>query len=296
MKQELQKFVKENPKLVTMREMRETSPGLFVLKYRRNVFYDNLWNDQLEECRGTIVDGDFNVVSRPFTKIYNYGVEAKAPVLSDDVRVEAYRKINGFMVAVTWYNDDLLISTTGSTDNDYVNMARSLIDLDRYRKVCRTWHGTTFMFECVHRDDPHIVPEVEGMYLLGYRETAWNSVIDLDKVMLRMLTAEFGTIPVESFNLTMGELMAMAKTARHEGFVFYSADGVSAKIKSPFYLTNKWMARNPRTDKLLTKEFREQIDEEYYGLLDHIQVNIVEFTALTEQDRLDYIRKYLEKQ
>jgi hypothetical protein len=58
MKQELQKFVKENPKLVTMRE---TSPGLFVLKYKRNVFYDNLWNDYLEECRGTIVDENFSL-------------------------------------------------------------------------------------------------------------------------------------------------------------------------------------------------------------------------------------------
>ena len=293
MKQELQKFVKENPKLVTMRE---TSPGLFVLKYRRNVFYDNLWNDQLEECRGTIVDGDFNVVSRPFTKIYNYGVEARSPTLADDVRVDAYRKINGFMVAVTWYNDDLLISTTGSTDNDYVNMARSLIDLDRYRHVCREWHGTTFMFECVHRDDPHIVREEPGMYLLGYRETSWNSKIDLTPSLLRMLTTDFGSHPVGHLTTTMGELIKLAKKVKHEGFVFYTADGDSAKIKTPFYLTNKWMARNPRTDKLLTKEFREQIDEEYYPLLDHIRDNIVEFTALTEQERLAWIFAYLEKQ
>jgi len=293
MKQELQKFVKENPKLVTMRE---TSPGLFVLKYKRNVFYDNLWNDYLEECRGTIVDKDFNVVSRPFTKIYNYGVEARSPKLADDVRVSAYRKINGFMVAVTWHNDDLLISTTGSTDNDYVNMARSMIDLDKYRTVCRTWHGTTFMFECVHPNDPHIVREEPGMYLLGYRETSWDSKIDLTPSLLRMLTVDFGSRSVELFNLTMGELVALAKKVKHEGFVFYGPDGDSAKIKSPFYLTNKWMARNPRTDKLLTKEFKEQIDEEYYPLLDHIRDNIVEFTALTEQERLAWILAYLEKQ
>jgi len=273
----------------------EGYPGLFVLKYSRRVFYDNLWNDMLEECRGTIVDENFNVVSRPFTKIYNYGVEDRSPKLADDVRVMAFRKINGFMVAVTWHNDDLLISTTGSTDNDYVNMARSLIDLDQYRAVCKQWYGTTFMFECVHRDDPHIVPEKEGMYLLGYREKAWNSPISLDQVMLRMLTRDFGTIPVEAFKVTMGELVEMSKTARYEGFVFYSAEGVSAKIKTPFYLTNKWMARNPRTDKLLTKEFREQIDEEYYGLLSYIRENIGSFTLLTEQDRLQFIRDYLNK-
>ena len=292
MKQELQKFVQENPKLVTMRE---TSPGLFVLKYKRNVFYDNLWNDYLEECRGTIVDKDFNVVSRPFQKIYNYGVEDRSPKLADDVRVMAFRKINGFMCAVTWHNDDLLISTTGSTDNDYTNMARSLIDLDRYRKVCRTWHGTTFMFECCHVDDKHIIEESPGMYLLGYREKSWDSQVDLTPSILRSLEQEFGTIPVEAFKVTMGELVEMSKTARHEGFVFYSAEGVSAKIKSPYYLVQKWLARNPRTDKLLTKEFREQIDEEFYPCLDHIRENIESYTNLNEQERLQFIRDFLSK-
>ncbi len=295
MNQELKSFVEQNPKLVTMRPC-VGYPGLFILKYTRKVFYDGLWHHLLEACRGTIIDKDFRAVSRPFQKIYNYGVESKSPVISLDTRVMAFRKVNGFLASVTWHNDDLLISTTGSTDNDYVNMAQSLIDLDQYRAVCKQWYGTTFMFECVHRDDPHIVPEKEGMYLLGYREKAWNSPISLDQVMLRMLTRDFGTIPVEAFKVTMGELVEMSKTARHEGFVFYSAEGVSAKIKTPFYLTNKWMARNPRTDKLLTKEFREQIDEEYYPLLDHIQTNIVEFTALTEQERLAWIRTYLEKQ
>lgn len=284
---ELQKFVLENPKLVTMKE---TSPGLFVLKYKRNVFYDNLWNDYLEECRGTIVDKDFNVISRPFTKIYNYGVEDRSPKLADDARVTAFRKVNGFMCAVTWYNGDILVSTTGSTDNDYVNMARELLDIEKCRAVCSSYKSYTFMFECVHRNDPHIVPEVEGMYLLGHRANTWNSMVSSDPVSVDMFADLFGARRVESFMLRMDDLVKMSKSVRHEGFVFYSPIGVSAKIKSPFYLTNKWMARNPRTDKLLTKEFKEQIDEEYYPMLDHIRDNIVEFTALTEQERLAWIQ------
>ena len=290
-KSELQSFVLQNPKLVTMRE---TSPGLFVLKYRKNVFYDNLWNDYLEECRGTIVDEDFNVISRPFTKIYNYGIEARSPKFADDVRVAAFRKVNGFMCAVTWHDGDILVSTTGSTDNDYVNMARELLDIEKCRKVCSKYKTYTFMFECVHRNDPHIVPEVEGMYLLGHRANTWNSKVVPDATGLDEFADLFGAHRVESFTIRMDDLVKLSKTVRHEGFVFYSPSGISAKIKSPFYLTNKWMARNPRTDKLLTKEFKEQIDEEYYGLLEHIQENINEFTALSEQDRLGYIRKYLE--
>ena len=123
-KDELKKFVQDNPRLVSMKP---AGDGIYVLKYSRRVFYDNLWNDFLEECRGTIVDADFNVVSRPFTKIYNYGVETKAPVLADNTLVTAYRKVNGFMVAMTWYNNDILVSTTGSTQNDYVDYAKEMM-------------------------------------------------------------------------------------------------------------------------------------------------------------------------
>ena len=288
----LKKFVEENPKLVSMRP---AGDGIFVLKYKKAVFFDNLWNDFLEECRGTIVDAEFNVVSRPFTKIYNYGIEAKAPVLSMDTVVDAYRKVNGFMVAVTWHNGDLLVSTTGSTDSDFVAMARELIDVERYRGVCKKWHNTTFMFECVHRNDPHIIPETEGMYLLGYRSKDWTNKVSLTSKMLRMLEIEFGTIPVEHFRMSMAELLTAVKGVRHEGFVFYTQDGVSAKIKSPYYLTSKWVARNPRTDKLvdLNRDIKQNLDEEYYPLVDAIRANIVAYTEMDEQARLAWVREQL---
>lgn len=292
-KELLKQFVLNNTNLVSMKET-ESHFGLFILKYKKNVFYKNLWNEFLEECRGTIIDKEFNIVSRPFTKIYNFGIEEKAPKLDKSVIVDAYRKVNGFLVSVTYHNGDILVSTTGSTDSDYVKMARELIDIDRYRKVCSEWYNTTFMFECVHRNDPHIIPETEGMYLLGYRAKSWDaSPVNPDPKLLRMLSVEFGSLPVEHTVTTVGELLDTVKTVRHEGFVAYTNDGTSFKIKSPFYLTNKWIARNPRTEKLMREDFKKQIDEEYYPLLSAIQADIEAYTAKTEQERLAWIREFL---
>jgi hypothetical protein len=94
----------------------------------------------------------------------------------------------------------------------------------------------------------------------------------------------------------MARLKQLAKECKHEGFVFYTEDGVSAKIKSPYYLTSKWVARNPRTDKLvdLNKDIKHNLDEEYYGLIDAIRENIVAYTAMDEQERLDWVRNYME--
>lgn len=283
---ELRDFVENNPKLVTMRESTRY-PGLFVLKYARRVFYDALWNDYLELCRGTVVDREFNVISLPFTKIYNFRVEEKSPVIADDVVVSAHRKVNGFMVAATWHNGEMVVSTTGSLDSPFVDMARSLMT-ERYAQICESYSQYTFLFECVHSEDPHIVPETVGMYLLGCRKKTWESVVQTE--LNDWFTGLFKSHPVESFQVTVGELMDMAKTAKHEGFVFYTSDGRAAKIKTKYYLTQKLLARK----RDITSLNMEIVDEEYYPLITAARAEGERFTNLDEQARLAWCREFLE--
>lgn len=303
-KDELKKFVEDNPRLVRVRPAGE---NLSVLKYSKSVFYDNLWNPYIEECRGTIVDQDFNVVSRPFTKIYNYGIEKQAPVFEPDAMVTAYRKVNGFMVAMTWKNNDILISTTGSTDSDYVNYAREMmLEHQSYEDwqlalTSADTDGMTFMFECVHPEDPHIVPEQQGMYFLGWRENTWHSQVRGFGDSVIQSWQDFARnylncYPPEAQITTMADLLEQVKTVRHEGFVFYDELNRAAKIKSPYYLTSKWVARNPRTDKLvdMKRDIKKSIDEEYHPLIDAIRENIEEYTKMDEQARLAWVRTQLE--
>jgi hypothetical protein len=282
--------------------MKECGDGIYVLKYKKKVFYDNLWNEFIAECRGSIVDKDFNLVTYPFTKIYNYGIEKEAPVLDAGTKVTAFRKVNGFMIAMTVHNGELLISTTGSTANDYVEYAKEMMvthmPLTDWRLTLggADCEGMTFMFECVHPSDPHIVPEKAGMYLLGCRANTWGSKVMHDPFFLQDFARMLNCYTPESVTTNMERLVQMSKECKHEGFVFYCDDGVSAKIKSPYYLTSKWVARNPRTDKLvdLNKDIKHQLDEEYYPLVDAIRANIVEYTAMDEQARLDWVRNYME--
>ena len=296
-KDELKQYV-ETSGLVNMKD---AGPGIYVLKYKKKVFYDNLWNEYIAECRGSIVDRDFNLVSYPFTKIYNYGIEKEAPVLGNDTPVVAYRKVNGFMVSVTWHAGDLLVSTTGSTDSDFVGYAKEMM----LTHMCwADWQmafaaddmrDLTVMFECVHPNDPHIIPEKPGMYVLGYRENKWGAEVGHNPTVLEIMSKELKCFMPEVYRTTVGNLVEQTKNVRHEGFVFYTEKGVSAKIKSPYYLTSKWVARNPRTDKLvdLKNDIKHNLDEEYYPLVDAIRANIVEYTAMDEQARLAWVRKQL---
>ena len=294
---DLRDFVQNNPKLVTMRES-VRYPGLFVLKYSKKVFYDNLWNDYLEECRGTIIDKDFNVISRPFTKIYNHKIEDRAPVFLPDEQVVAYDKINGFMVAVTTCNGELVVSTTGSLDSDFAKMAEEMImttaNTDLMKTLCMNGQ-VTLMFECCHVNDPHIVPEVNGLYYLGHRVNDWNS----DMSHMAMESTAFDNLrkakwmkvrPVSYREMTVAEVEEQMKTSTREGVVFYHADGRAAKIKTKYYLTQKLLARK----RDITSLNMEIVDEEYYPLISAARAAREEFTNMDEQARLVWCRNYLE--
>lgn len=296
-KELLKKYVEKNKRLVSMKETKKDN--VFVLKYTKKVFYDNLWNDYLEECRGTLVDKDFNVISRPFTKIYNYGIERKAPQLDPNTEVVAYRKVNGFMVAMTYHEDDILISTTGTIDSDYVEMAKEVMQitapLEKWKDQLSVYPNKTFMFECVHENDPHIVTEDVGMYFIGFRDKTWDSVVDgySNPELWSDLFYPLCNKRVEFIRTKLGDLVKLSKNVKHEGFVFYTKDGISSKIKSPYYLVSKFLARTKNTNKLLKKTIKKELDEEYYPLIDKIHSDIEGFTSLNEQERLEYIRKEL---
>ena len=296
-REELAAFVNDNPKLVTMKPIGIDS--LYILKYTRKVFYNNLFNQYLERCRGTIVDAEFNLITNPFTKIYNFGIEENAPTILPDERVMAIRKVNGFMVSLSWFGD-IIVSTTGSTSSEYVKMAKEMMLEHRpwsvWQELLYEGRLNTFMFECVHPNDPHIIPEIAGMYFLGGRKNEWDADVEGFRYGMewhKMAKLGFNCHAPETYVTTMENVQRMVKDCHHEGFVVYTEDGRCTKIKSPYYLTKKLFARCPNAEKLVNRSMRQRVPEEFYGLLDLIQSMPDKFLAMPEQDRLRWIRQQL---
>lgn len=296
--QEMRQYVESHPDLVTMKESTRY-PGIFVLKYKKIVFFKNKWDDHLEYCRGAVVDKDFNPIIMPFQKIYNHGVEDRSPQFKPNDVVMAYDKVNGFMASVTTYKGELLVSTTGSLDSDFAVMAEQMImetaDVAVMKDLCQDGK-VTLLFEVCHSSDPHIIPEQEGLYYLGYRVNHWNS----DLRHMAYETTAYDLIrkarwmkvnPVPSYSVTtVAELEEQMKTSTREGVVFYHVDGRAAKIKTKHYLVQKMLARR----KDITSLNMEIVDEEYYPMLNAARAAGESFTNLDEQARLVWCRNYLE--
>lgn len=278
----------QQSELVNVRES-VRYPGLYVLKYHKKVFYKNLWNEQLTDCRGIVFDKDGNIVSLPFTKIYNDRVEENAPKIDDDEPVTYMRKVNGFMGALTVHNGEPVWSTTGSLDSDFAKMFEDMTP-DSMVEAAKASPGKTFLFEVVHPSDPHIVPEEAGIYLLGARKKEMDSPVEI----FDESDVPKGVRSVPKMSATMGEVRAKSKEVNHEGFVVYASEGRSTKIKSPYYLTNKFLARGGAKN-ILSPGARERVDEEYYPLLDAVQEQGESFLQLSEEERLDWCRNFLKE-
>lgn len=298
--EQLKEFCTNHPKLVVRKESTR-HPGLFVLKYSRRVFYENLFGKYpiLEELRGLVVDVDFNIVSKPFLKIFNYGENGTGAELKDDDLVYSTRKVNGFMATVKNYNGKLLVSTTGSLDSEFVDMAVEYVGgiaphmLSPY---------LTYMFEICHPKDPHIIPEKAGAYLLAVIEQSTGQTLySYDYFNCsEMVELTFGhfpeTIDINEWHnprpiMRFGDLKAEVKECQHEGFVITPVGAsYTFKWKSPHYLVLKMFARKA---DILTLQ-KNRIEEEYYKMVEYLRKNATEFNAMDEQNRLRYMRKFLE--
>jgi len=281
----IREFVEKNPGLVSRRES-ITYPGLFVLKYKKKVFFDNLWTEELMETRGMVVDKNWNIVVHPFTKIFNH--HENGTDIPRDEEVIATRKVNGFLGCVTQYQGKNLVSTTGSLDSDFVKLA------SKYIQDVRTIPDHTYMFEICDPLDPHIIPEEPGAYLIGLRDNRTGQMFS--EYYLDGVAEELNLLRPEFFRGRFSEVVAKSKIVKHEGFVVYGKR-TTLKIKSPYYLTSKFFARK-NMDKLATlisnpSSLKQTLDEEYYPLIDHLALNKEKFVSLDEQSRLDFIRNFL---
>lgn len=284
---QLRDFALANPHLV-MQKASVRYPDLFVVKYKNKVFYDNLWTPELQEMRGLVVDKDWNVIVRPFTKVFNRFENAIDIPADEDVI--AVRKVNGFLGCATLTEKyGLIVSTTGSLDSDFAKLAeRYLSYLPRFG-MCL---NCTYMFEICDPTDPHIIEERIGAYLIGIRSTRtglMSSEDDLDNIADGLLV-----LRPDWFKTTFGKVLEMTQRCRHEGFMVYGKE-TTLKIKSPYYLVKKLFSRvNPeKIDDKWLNTAKTWIDEEYYPIVEHIRANKDAFVQLTPEGRRAFMEDFI---
>lgn len=274
--------------------------GYQIFKYHRKVFYDNLWHldDALLEARGIIFDKHNQIAQRPFKKIFNLGENGMD--IYDDHWYMISIKINGFMGAVSYHGEELLVSTTGSTTSDYVDLIYKHLDKHQLGWIYIN-PSYTYLFEICDESDPHIVEEEEGAWLIGIRNKYDGEMLPLDT--MREVADIAGFKYKEIYHMLGIDIREAAKGIQHEGFVVYEGNGIQPvlKIKSPHYLSKKALMRMGRNavngmyDH--PQRFLERLDEEFYQIFQWIldTYSKDQWAGLNEQERRKVIEEYFDE-
>lgn len=271
---------------------------LEVRKYDRKVFYKNLWNQDpnLVKSRGAVFVNNEQVVF-PMDKCFNYGENGAGKKLDPNTKVKAYKKLNGYMLNLTYsIGIGWIVSTTGSayilnyrnahllSRNKFLAMGVDFIEtyngMGLYHEIMNEVNVTkdkkfelTLTFEVCHPDDKHIVDEEIGLHPICYQLNGVTYPIE----------NEF----VTKHRTTLGQILEDVKWVKHEGFMVYDLDGnLIFKLKSPYYLAKKWVQRGSEK-RIWDQDYKQRLDEEYYPIVKYIRANVTKhgWSLMSEEEK-----------
>jgi len=285
------------------------SSSLFLYKYSKKVFFDNLWhkNDSLLKARGIVLDIAGNIIQHPFDKVFNFGENDSGLDINPETEVIAVEKLNGFLgnIGIDPITKKLLITTTGSFDSDFVGYIEDFITPKLRGKLMKflNQNPQTLSFEVVHPEDPHIIKYEEndmGLWLIGARELNFDSTSKTEEE-LDLIALELNFKRPKYFKVKFGDLKNMVKESSLEGFMVrdLSTQLTLLKFKTPYYLVTKFLGRmGDNKIKYMfasPKKFKESIDEEFYFIVDRIIDNhsLNDFLSMDNSEKIDLVRKFI---
>jgi hypothetical protein len=240
-----------------------------------------------------------------FDKIFNYGENKTGLNLNHHEMYRAVEKRNGFLAQAAMVNGHLMVTSSGAFDSDHQKMAVQMITNALFTKfgtveICLP-EGYTFMFEICHPEDPHIVHELPGAYLIGMRDTSGGRRQVSCELMLDNVARGHGFKRPDHYLMTLDQAVQASRTVKHEGFILREMcmDAPVLKLKSKHYLNKKALMRMGKNSAKLMftnpNAFKkDRLEEEFYNLFDWVIQNYDQdgWTSIDEQDRRNIIEGY----
>jgi len=217
--------------------------GFTMLKYSQ---YDSDFTIELvRECRGIILDMNYNAVCVPFFKFANYGESYAAEIDWSTAIVE--EKIDGSLIKIWNYDGQWKVSTNGTIYADKAFIG-SQFDITSNRQFCSYGElfnnaaevfglnmsslnpDYTYMFELCSPYTRIVVPHKEiKLYHIGTKSNITYNELDID----------IGIQKPKTFRCNnLDDLIEMASKLKYcdEGYVVKDEKYNRIKIKSPSYV------------------------------------------------------------
>lgn len=200
---------------------------LYIYNYSEKAQYDNVWNEWTMQCRGLIMDGDYNIVARPFEKFFNLEqhVDTKLP----NTNFEVYEKMDGSLGILYWLDGEPFIATRGSFQSEQSIKATEMLKTIYADTIQKLDKSKTYLFEIIYPQNRIVVNygQEEKLVLLAVIDIETGRDVPLEDIGFPIVKRYDGIKDIH-------DLKVLEETNR-EGFVVKFANDFRIKLKFDEY-------------------------------------------------------------
>jgi len=273
----------------------------YIYNYTAKTQYEQMWNEQTLNCRGLILDGQGNVIAKPFSKFFNIGEYSEHSFLGKLPNwkyFDVFNKMDGSLgILYTRPDGKYSIATRGSFESEQATVATEIWN-EKYNFV-KLGDNYTFLFEIIYPENQIVVDykDMKDLVLLAiiHKETGeelgYEDLLKFAQILKCPITEYYGR---KSYNINAFKKLGAEIPEGAEGFVLRFDNGLRVKIKSDEYkrlhrlitgVSNKsiWelLKEGQDVDELLNqvpdefyawvKQTKEDLQCQYYAIEKHCQ-------------------------
>jgi hypothetical protein len=276
----------------------------FLLKYDQ--IESPMLHEEVRDCRGLVLDKNYNVLSLGFRKFFNYGEGHAAKI--DWPNCKIYKKLDGSFIQVYW--DPILnrweTGTTGTADgitpvnNKPDTTFRSLFweSFDKSSSVKQSGFEQqankdyVYMFELCTPWNIVVAPHSTAhVGLLSIRDR--STMFELHDSIVSMIADSFGLMMPEFYELERDpeklKETLLSLPYKEEGYVVVDPNFNRVKIKNPAYLTVHHMKDETANWRIIDVVKSNEIDEFAATFIDRTE------ELLSLKEKYDKVVDLLEK-
>jgi RNA ligase len=209
-------------------KQKHPSENLFIYNYTQAAQYERVWNEVTLMCRGLIMDEQFHIIARPFTKFFNLGEQENQAIPNESF--EVYEKMDGSLGILYWANGQPAIATRGSFASKQAEKATEMLHTNYAYTFSKLDPTKTYLFEIIYPENRIVVNYggQEELVLLAITDNLTGKDAPLEDIGFPLVKRYDGIN-------SLGSLKALQDDNK-EGFVIKFESGVRYKVKFDEYV------------------------------------------------------------
>ncbi len=217
----------------------------YIYNYTSQAQYQKQWEEDTMNCRGLILDGEGNIIAKPFKKFFNigeYGEEANLGKIPNYTWFDIWDKMDGSLgILYRMPDGEFRIATRGSFESEQSKKATEMFHKMFKQPELIFADNWTYLFEIIYPENRIVVDygKEENLVLLAVK----NNVNDYEMTYEELLrfSNEFDISVVQYHGRVSYNRFAFLKVENDilkgkEGFVLKFDNGLRVKIKSEEYV------------------------------------------------------------